>query len=81
MDQNTERMEMECARDYCKVPIRVHIHVHIRVNSPLSYTWRVDFCTFKNYFVHLTFKTKKNGHKFLTFYIRPRSSVDLGQWG
>ncbi len=30
--------------------------------------------------VHLTFKTKKNGHKFLTFYICPRSSVDLGQW-
>ncbi len=31
-------MELECARDCCKVDIRVHI----RVNSPLSYTWRVD---------------------------------------
>ncbi len=30
--------------------------------------------------MHLTFKTKKNGHEFLTFYIRPRSSVDSGQW-
>ncbi len=38
MDQKTMRMEMECARDCCKVDIRVHI----RVNSPLSYTWRVD---------------------------------------
>ncbi len=98
-------MEMECARDCCKVPIRVYI----RVNSPLSYTWHVDsyifvlfsysirfilvreilgrtekcsyyFRTFKNDFVHLTFKTKKNGHEFLTFYIRSRSSVDSGQW-
>ncbi len=31
-------MELECARDCCKVDIRVHI----RVNSPLSYTWCVD---------------------------------------
>ncbi len=38
MDQKTVRMEMECARDCCKVDIRVHIHV----NSPLSYTWHVD---------------------------------------
>ncbi len=38
MDQNTVQMEMECARDCCKVPIRVHI----RVNSPLTYTWHVD---------------------------------------
>ncbi len=42
MDQKTVRMEMECARDCCKVDIRVHIHV----NSPLSYTWRVDSCIF-----------------------------------
>ncbi len=51
MDQNTVRMEMECARDCCKVPIRVHIRVHIRVNSPLSYTWGVDsyiFVLFSN---------------------------------
>ncbi len=34
MDQNTVRMEMECVRNSCKVPIRVHIRVHIRVNSP-----------------------------------------------
>ncbi len=32
------RMELECARDCCKVDIRVHI----RINSPLSYNWRVD---------------------------------------
>ncbi len=32
------RMEQECARDCCKVDIRVHN----RVNSPLSYNWRVD---------------------------------------
>ncbi len=32
------RMELECARDGCKVDIRVNI----RVNSPLSYTWCVD---------------------------------------
>ncbi len=32
------RMELECARNCCKVDIRVHI----RVNSLLSYTWRVD---------------------------------------
>ncbi len=32
------RMELECARDCRKVDIRVHI----RVNSPLSYNWRVD---------------------------------------
>ncbi len=38
MDQKTVRMELECPRDCCKVYIRVHIHV----NSPLSYTWRVD---------------------------------------
>ncbi len=30
--------------------------------------------------MHLTFKTKKNGHKFLTFYIRPHSAVDSAQW-
>ncbi len=30
--------ELECARECCKVDICVHI----RVNSPLSYTWRVD---------------------------------------
>ncbi len=30
MDQKTVRMELECARDCCKVDIRVHI----RVNSP-----------------------------------------------
>ncbi len=35
-------MELECARDCCKVDIRVHI----RVNSPLSYTWHVDFYIF-----------------------------------
>ncbi len=28
---------------YC---CKVDIHVHIRVNSPLSYTWHVDFYTF-----------------------------------
>ncbi len=38
------------------------------------------FCTFKNDFVHLTFKTKKNECEFLTFYIRPRSAVDSAQW-
>ncbi len=42
MDQKTVRMELECARDCCKVDIRVHV----RINSPLSinspYTWRVD---------------------------------------
>ncbi len=32
------RMELKCARDCCKVDIRVHI----RVNSPLSYTCHVD---------------------------------------
>ncbi len=32
MDQKTVRMELECARDFCKVDIRVHICV----NSPLS---------------------------------------------
>ncbi len=31
-------MELECARDCCKVDIRVNIHI----NSPLSYTWHVD---------------------------------------
>ncbi len=30
--------------------------------------------------MHLTFKTKKNGPEFLTFYIRPRSAVDSAQW-
>ncbi len=38
MDQKTVRMELECARDCCKVDIRVHI----RVNSPLSYNQSVD---------------------------------------
>ncbi len=38
MDQKTVRMDLECARDCCKVDIRVHI----RFNSPLSYTWLVD---------------------------------------
>ncbi len=38
MDQETVLMELECARDCCKVDIRVHI----RVNSPLSYNWCVD---------------------------------------
>ncbi len=30
--------------------------------------------------MHLTFKTKKNGCEFLTFYIRRRSAVDSAQW-
>ncbi len=34
MDQKTVRMELECARDCCKVDIRV--------NSALSYTCCVD---------------------------------------
>ncbi len=38
MEQNTVRIDLECARDCCKV----HIRIHIRVNSPLSYTWCVD---------------------------------------
>ncbi len=38
------------------------------------------FLYFKTDFVHLTFKTKKNGGEFLTFYICPRSAVDSAQW-
>ncbi len=38
IDQKIVRMELECARDCCKVDIRVHISV----NSPLSYNWHVD---------------------------------------
>ncbi len=30
--------------------------------------------------MHLTFKEKKNGREFLTFYIRPHSAVDSAQW-
>ncbi len=59
-----------------KVDIRVDSYIFVL----FSYSIRYYFCTFKNDFVHLTFKTKKNGREFLTFYIRPHSAVDSAQW-
>ncbi len=56
-------MELECARDCCNVDIRVYI----RVNSPLSYTWRVDS------YIFLLFLTQFGSFLF----IRVKYSLEL----